>query len=127
MKELNWNQFNEAVTYIVEQCKYKKFTGVYGFPRGGLCLAVTVSHYLDIPFLIHPKEGCLVVDDIYDSGETMSELKNIKDAEFYVWISKKHPSWWNCYEFVNNDEWIIFPWEDASQAVKNMEEHYVTH
>ena len=126
MKKLNWTGFNEAVAYMVEECKSKKLTGVYGFPRGGLCLAVALSNYLDIPFLIHPKEGCLVVDDIYDSGKTLSELKGLKDAEFFVWLSREEPSWWNCYEVLETNEWVIFPWEDENQAIKDMEEYYAT-
>ena len=68
MKKLNWIDFDECIYYISMRCKNKKFEGVYGFPRGGLCLAVALSHSLGLPLLDKPKNNSLIVDDIYDTG-----------------------------------------------------------
>ena len=45
MKKLKWIDFDECIYSISMRCKNKKFEGVYGFPRGGLCLAVAPVSY----------------------------------------------------------------------------------
>ena len=85
MKKLNWIDFDECIYYISMRCKNKKFEGVYGFPRGGLCLAVALSHSLGLPLLDKPKNNSLIVDDIYDTGYTLEKIKHLKGAETHVW------------------------------------------
>ena len=116
MRKLKWIDFDECIYSISMRCKNKKFEGVYGFPRGGLCLAVALSHSLGLPLLDEPKNNSLIVDDIYDTGYTLEKIKHLKGSETYVWISKKKPTWWNCYKYINDNEWIIFPWEKINAA-----------
>ena len=127
MYKLNWLEFDKCVYSIYKQCKNKNFKGVYGFPRGGLCLAVALSHSLEIPLLKEPKDNTLIVDDIYDTGYTLEKIKRIKGSEAHVWISKKKPTWWNAYKYINNNEWIIFPWENVNTADKDRNLYYKTH
>ena len=89
MIKLNWLEFDECIYSIYTQCKNKKFDGVYGFPRGGLCLAVALSHSLELPLLDEPKNNSLIVDDIYDTGYTLEKIKYLKGSETHVWVSKK--------------------------------------
>ena len=105
---------NAYITYM--RCKNKKFEGVYGFPRGGLCLAVALSHSLGLPLLDKPKNNSLIVDDIYDTGYTLEKIKHLKGSETHVWISKKQPTWWNTYKYIKDKEWIVFPWENINLA-----------
>ena len=119
MKKLTWIEFDECIFSIYKQSINKKFEGVYGFPRGGLCLAVALSHSLELPLLDNPKNNSLIVDDIYDTGYTLEKIKHIKGSEAHVWVSKKAPTWWNSYKYINDDEWIIFPWESISAADKD--------
>ena len=116
MNKLNWLEFDECIYSIYKQCKNKKFEGVYGFPRGGLCLAVALSHSLELPLLNEPKNNSLIIDDIYDTGHTLEKIKHLKGSETYVWISKVEPTWWNAYKYINEKEWIIFPWENINNA-----------
>ena len=116
MNKLKWIEFDKCVYSIHNKCKNKKFQGVYGFPRGGLCLAVALSHSLGLPILDKPKSNSLIVDDIYDTGYTLESIKNLKDSEAHVWISKKKPTWWNAHKYINEKEWIIFPWENINTA-----------
>ena len=116
MKKLKWLDFDECIYYISMRCQNKKFEGVYGFPRGGLCLAVALSHSLGLPLLGKPKNNSLIVDDIYDTGYTLEKIKHLKGAETFVWISKKQPTWWNTYKYTKDKEWIIFPWENINLA-----------
>ena len=121
MHKLDWIEFEKCVFSITNQCKNKKFEGVYGFPRGGLCLAVALSHSLCLPLLEVPKNNTLIVDDIYDSGYTLDKIKHLKGSETYVWISKIKPTWWNAYKYIKEKEWIIFPWENINTADNDRE------
>ena len=93
MNKLDWKDFDECVLSISNQCKTKLLEGVYGFPRGGLCLAVALSHSLELPLLDEPKNNSLIVDDIYDSGYTLEKIKHLKGTETHVWVSKTKPTW----------------------------------
>ena len=125
MINFKWSDLDAAVKIVAARYKDKKFSGVYGIPRGGLCLAVKLSHHLNLPLLFEPVEGCLVVDDIYDSGKTLEKFKNIKNASYFVLISKKDPTWFDSFLTMNNNnEWIIFAWEDSSKALIDKEDYY---
>ena len=67
-----WNKFDIGVEKISNQCKFLKFSGIYGIPRGGLCLAVALSHKLKVNLISEPLENALIVDDIYETGNTFS-------------------------------------------------------
>ena len=43
-----WREFDQSVEQIANKCRLKDFSGIYGVPRGGLCLAVALSHKLKI-------------------------------------------------------------------------------
>ena len=124
MNKLNWLEFDKCIYSIHKQCKHKKLEGVYGFPRGGLCLAVALSHSLGIPLLHNPQENSLIVDDIYDTGYTLEKIKHIKGSETHVWVSKKKPTWWNAYKYIKNNEWVLFPWVSINTAEKDLDLYY---
>ena len=124
MKKLSWIEFDECIYSIYNKCKNNNFQGVYGFPRGGLCLAVALSHSLGLPLLDVPKKNSLIVDDIYDTGHTLEKIKDIKGSETHVWVSKRKPTWWNSYKYIKDNEWIIFPWESINTANKDRDLYY---
>ena len=37
-----WSEFDKSVDHIANECKRLKLSGIYGVPRGGLCLAVAL-------------------------------------------------------------------------------------
>ena len=112
MQQLTWSQFDLAVEEITSRFASHSFIGVYGVPRGGLCFAVALSHSLSLPWLTEPKDGCLVVDDVYETGQTLRAIRDKVDATFVVWMSKCSPEWWNTATTVSSDEWLAFPWEN---------------
>ncbi len=124
MKKLSWIEFDECTYSIYKKCKNKNFEGVYGFPRGGLCLAVALSHSLGLPLLDEPKNNSLIVDDIYDTGHTLEKIKHIKGSETHVWVSKKQPTWWNSCKYIRGNDWIVFPWESMNTARKDRDLYY---
>ena len=108
----SWNEFDKSVEHIANKCKYLEFSGIYGVPRGGLCLAVALSHKLKVNLISEPIKNSLIVDDVYETGITLSTFKNIEGAKFFVLFSKKKPIWWNSVYISEKSDWIVFPWEN---------------
>ena len=113
VRNFTWREFDNSVEYITNKCKYLEFSGVYGIPRGGLCLAVAISHKLRVNLLSEPEKNALIVDDVYETGNTLNTLKDIEGAMFFVLFSKIKPTWWNTVNISGNSEWIVFPWENT--------------
>ena len=107
-----WSEFDESVEQIAKQCEFLEFSGIYGVPRGGLCLAVALSHKLKIKLISEPIKNSLIVDDIYETGITLNTFKDIEGAMFYVLFSKIKPIWWHTVHISEKKEWIVFPWEN---------------
>ena len=116
---VSWKDMEEFVDSLIEEMNKQNFkpTGVYGIPRGGLILATLISYKLDIPLLMNASKGCLIIDDIADSGRTLLHYTE-NDTQFnryfiatmyYHQRSIVKP---NYYKFEKNDKWIVFPWED---------------
>ena len=110
---VTWDQVNEFIYCLtsVIQTQGKSFTGVYGPARGGLVFAVILSHKLNLPFLGAPQPGCLIVDDICDTGNTALAWKDkgyYIATMFYKKGAKVTPDYWNMEK---GDLWIKFPWE----------------
>ena len=117
-----WQEFDKSVEHIANQCKYWELSGIYGVPRGGLCLAVALSHKLNIKLIEQPIKNSLIVDDIFETGITLNNFKNIEGANFFVLVSKKKPIWWNTVTLTYSKEWIVFPWEDKKNELKEEQE-----
>ena len=118
-----WSEFDKSVDYIANQCKKMKLTGIYGVPRGGLCLAVALSHKLNLQLLEKPLKNSLIVDDVYETGITLSNFKNIEGVNFFVLVSKKKPIWWNSVDLSFKEEWIVFPWENIKNKLNEEKEY----
>ena len=110
-----------AGTAAKELVKTKRFVnGVYGIPRGGACLAVLFSHLLKIEFLTEPRDGCLIVDDICDTGNTLISYQKFHPI-FYTDVAKEaakmQPDLCGLHVSENDKAsyaWFEFPWEIAS-------------
>ena len=94
----------------------RRCSGIHGIPRGGLVLAVALSHRLELPLLPEPQPGCLVVDDVFETGCTLAPHRQLAGVELVVWISKAEPLWWRAVEVSPKAEWIVFPWENSARA-----------
>lgn len=121
MMRLTWNEFDRVVGTIAEACRDRDLSGVYGVPRGGLPLAVAVSHRLDLPLSPLPTDPrILVLDDIHDSGRTLSRLRYRFGpglGPVWVWATREaHPSTYHAVLTDIGPAWVLFPWECASRA-----------
>ena len=108
-----WTEFDKSVEQIASKCKVSEFSGIYGVPRGGLCLAVALSHKLNINLIAEPIKNSLIVDDVYETGITLNTYRDIEGAMFFVLFSKIKPTWWNTVFISEKSEWIVFPWENT--------------
>ena len=109
-----WKEFDKSVEQIAKECKLLEISGIYGIPRGGLCLAVALSHKLKKKLISEPRKNSLIVDDIYETGITLNSFKDIEGATFFVLFSKIKPTWWNTVRIAKKKEWIVFPWENST-------------
>jgi len=114
-----WGEFDKSVDHIANKCKFLEFSGIYGVPRGGLCLAVALSHKLKINLITEPIKNSLIVDDVYETGITLNNFKNIEGAMFFVLFSKINPTWWNTVFITEKSEWIVFPWENKLNSERD--------
>jgi len=118
-----WNDFDKSVEHIANKCKFLEFSGIYGIPRGGLCLAVALSHKLKVNLISEPLENSLIVDDVYETGMTLNNFKDIDGAMFFVLFSKIKPTWWNTVYISKKHQWIVFPWENNLNSKSDREEY----
>ena len=120
MKEfVTWNVIDEAVTDIAFNIKNtnKDFKGVYGIPRGGVILAVMLSHKLDLPYIENPFDcefdDFVVIDDIADTGETLKFYEETFKKSYIVTVHEHEQSIVKPdYSVLDKgDKWIVYPWE----------------
>jgi len=123
MINFTWSEFDQSVEHIANECKFLDFSGIYGVPRGGLCLAVALSHKLKINLISEPTKNSLIVDDVYETGITLNTLKDIDGAMFFVLFSKIKPTWWNTVYVSEENEWIVFPWENSLNFQRDREDY----
>ena len=118
---LTWVDFNKAVRLIAEQVNKDKIKAVYGEPRGGLCLAVALSHELNIPLVNHSGDHVLWVDDIIETRRTLD--RNMpRFGQCAAWLVR-HPHHDCIHAFEVPEGWIVFPWENLIRAEKDMREY----
>jgi len=113
---IGWRTFDIACIKIAEWAKEKGFKNVYGIPRGGLVVAIKLSHLLDIPLTFRLSKNTLVVDDIVDSGKTLRKYKKYKTATIYKQVNCPISPSFHVY---NNFNFIVFPYETYKTAKVN--------
>lgn len=116
----SWQEFEGDIPKLVLEIKRlarrkSGFNGIYGVPRGGLTLAVKLSHMLDLPLILGGvTKKTLVVDDVSDTGSMLAPLKE-RGATiatiFYKPWSKIVPDIW----LRKTENYIEFPWEKTKR------------
>lgn len=112
MKRITWFEAEREAATLAERWRGIDLAGVYGIPAGGVPVALIVSHLLDLPMLEAPVKGCLVVDDLVDTGKTFADYPGHRDALY------RKP--WSPLDIAPDatlvEEWIAFPWEKQDGA-----------
>jgi uncharacterized protein len=134
---LYWKNVEDAVDQMVKQASNLDINYIYGIPRGGMVLAVMLSHRLNLPIirdLKHLNNGnVLIVDDIVDTGTTLlAELrKSWKQYGLELFCFSMH---WNPDSLVRptwhantktDDNWIVYPWETPESEKDEIPDYLV--
>lgn len=119
IEKYSYEQFERDVEQIVQWINKNnlKFTGIYGVPRGGLILAVILSHKLKIPLLTYRLEitnRTLIVDDISDTGETLKDTLlglRVKPKVVTLFIHTNTKVLPDYFLREKKEDWVHFWWE----------------
>jgi len=121
MRHLTWGEFDTAVETIA--CELKGRIGsVYGPPRGGLPLAVALSHRLNVPLVDSPHPDSLIVDDVVETGLTFGRFAGHDPALMWAWVNKSGRAV-NAVIHDRDIGWLVFPWEDRGAAERDAHDY----
>lgn len=136
---LSWQTVFDGVDALADMVRASNPDLIVGVSRGGLIPATLLSHKLDIPLRtisVSAYEGTrrtvekplavegwddrydspsvLIVDDIIDSGDTISQIRSrTLQAQMAVLVTKQ-PQFYKPVRYfaqVPKDTWVQFPWE----------------
>ena len=120
-KFITWDEYDDMVNKIAVYIKHiskEEIGAVYGLPRGGLPIAVSLSHSLGLPLLmdyydrkIVTDKKILVVDDIADTGHTLKDFENRNNIICTFHYHKQSIVKPDFYCEEKGDKWIVYPWE----------------
>lgn len=119
-----WECYLNDIDKIAFFCKEDSIKTIYGVPRGGLIMAVILSHKLNKKLILDKDKinrYTLVVDDINDTGMTLKKLLRGKRC-FRVWtLWKQGDSRFTDSFSINfaKGEWIVFPFETNESSKKD--------
>jgi hypoxanthine phosphoribosyltransferase len=71
----------------------------------------------EMPYLC-PNKQYLIVDDIYDTGETYEKVLEVtkgSNCDFGFCVSRHDQSHGLSSKILNHNRWIVFPWENKAQ------------
>jgi len=118
---VSWNEYDGMMSKIyrdiVDLISTEQCSGIYGIPSGGLVPAVSIHNHFNLPLLLSPIDGCIVIDDIVDTGSTFKHLTQygrkllLSIALARRFNSKYIPNICGLILSENDDRWITFPWE----------------
>ena len=123
-----WKDFDSAVDILVGKFEENKLLSsvarVYGIPRGGLVLAVVLSHKLCLPLAtigdVVANGKALVVDDISDSGKTLRRFGSLGAVTATIHVVSGTvfvPDVWALERPKNS--WVVYPWEVRNGQTKS--------
>ena len=140
---LDWYDVDKAAIEVANKLKQKyddpvgRYEAIFAIPNGGLVPARLIARELGffkgkdhkdqtiITNLNHKIYGnLLVVDDIYDTGETYNYLQGLFDrtgtkCDFVTLvvrsgIQKPYNLYWS-KDLEGDKRWVVFPWEDKQE------------
>jgi hypoxanthine phosphoribosyltransferase len=125
---IGWTEFLAEIAYLADGLqkdkRFEKIENIYAIPRGGLIIGVILSHRLNIPMIFDGSKinkHTLVVDDISDTGNTLSNLITDKKALTAVVCQKMSSKLKADFfvRYVGEDEWVKFPFETITSSKKD--------
>lgn len=117
-QHINWDEYITLINDLSYNISKDRYLNLAGIPRGGILVAILLSHKLNLPYIDISKatKDTLIIDDISDSGQTI--LDTIKkynlESDFAVlhlrYNSKYKPKYFA--SIILNNDWIIYPYEE---------------
>jgi len=126
---VNWQGFEHACIAIARYVTDSGFKpeAILGIPRGGLNLAVRLSHLLTVPMTDNPNycvAPCLIVDDLIDTGYTvtrvlrsMPKLRNYRIVCWHLRDGADIQPHFHVESALNDN--IIYPWKIPANRLNN--------
>lgn len=127
IRYLTWQDFDDAVQTMANYFKGRHIKAIYGQPRGGMPIAVALSHATKIP-LLHYNGGynhphTLWVDDIIDTKKTFNDIESAFGHKA-CWIAREKAQYMEYFAVdTMQSDWIVFPWEDKQNAKEDFESY----
>lgn len=88
------------------------FDGIYGIEEGGSVLRACLHYRLGLPSLLAPTRRSLIVDDIADSGKTLSHYSDRGMFIATIFYHKRSVVVPNVWLREKEDKWVRFElWE----------------
>jgi len=127
IRHLSWADVMDEVNKLCERVTNNP-TGVYGIPTGGAVVATLVAARLSLPLVETPDNpSTLVVDDLVDTGRTMSHVRPYGGMFTDALFRKPWSPATLCPNATETDAWLAFPWErdngDPVDAVIRLIQH----
>ena len=121
--ELTIKELDEKVNQLAQKIKKngKKYENIYAIPRGGYLIGLILSDALRIPMELDKeciKKDTLIVDDLIDSGKTLSQFPKNDKAVLFVKNGKKKSV---TYYVDETNEWVKFPDEKDNDVQEHIE------
>lgn len=124
----SWEEFDKDIDEVILSLIQANppLQGVYGVPKGGLIVAVAIANRLNLPLFtdynkIKTNFRVLVVDDISDSGKTLSKLPYISKHPTYAIFNRlktKYPTNF-ISRYAKGEHWVVFPWEGGKTCKRD--------
>lgn len=127
---ITYEEYGHLINKLVKQIAIsehiKDIKNVLGIYRGGLPIAVHLSHYFSWDFVEEHhfyvssdifRGNLLIVDDIADTGKTLNNLSlDYSSNESIDWLTatlfyKRRSVFKPTFFVEETDKWIVFPWE----------------
>ena len=121
MKFISWEEFDIALNQMPKPI----CDSFYPIPRGGLVLAVALSHKWGKPIVSRPTKLSIIVDDIADSGKTLTQVRLRYPYPAYVLVKRDTCNLGAITSAITmkDEDWIVFPWENKEKAKEDYDNY----
>ena len=132
-----WNEIEDLIKDLGRQMQKinKEYDCILGITNGGIVPARLLARELGVELIqlipmrnkvlvksemphLCPNKQYLIVDDIYDTGETYEKVLEVTkgfNCDFAFCMSRHDQSCGLASKILNHNRWIIFPWENKAQ------------
>ena len=110
IEQVTWGEVSAEVERIASTMTKRD---VYGIPRGGCAPAAMLAERWGTVLLDAPERGCLILDDLADTGRTLRAALDANPGCQIValWQKPHTPALVEHQHWAQRSGWLAFPWE----------------